>query len=35
LRVSLTGSTVSPGIFELMAALGKDKTLKRLRKIIG
>ncbi|HEX5036047.1 MAG TPA: glutamate--tRNA ligase [bacterium] len=33
LRVSLTGSTVSPGIFELMHALGKDKTLKRLKKI--
>lgn len=35
LRISLTGTTVSPGIFELMAALGKDKTLKRLRKIMG
>jgi glutamyl-tRNA synthetase len=34
LRVSLTGSTVSPGIFELMAALGREKTLKRLRKVI-
>lgn len=33
LRVSLTGSTVSPGIFELMAVLGKEKTLVRLRKI--
>jgi len=33
LRVSLTGSTVSPGIFELMSALGKEKTLGRLRKI--
>ncbi len=32
LRVSLTGSTVSPGIFELMAALGREKTLHRLKK---
>ncbi len=34
LRVSLTGSTVSPGIFELMAVLGKEKTLKRLRSVL-
>lgn len=34
LRVSLTGSTVSPGIFELMAALGREKTLARLRKTV-
>jgi glutamyl-tRNA synthetase len=33
LRVSLTGSTVSPGIFELMAVLGKEKTLTRLRAV--
>jgi glutamyl-tRNA synthetase len=34
IRVSLTGTTVSPGIFELMAVLGKDKTLKRLRSVL-
>jgi len=30
-RVALTGSTVSPGIYEIIAVLGKDRTLKRLR----
>lgn len=34
LRVALTGDTVSPGIFEVMAVLGKDKTLHRIRKIV-
>jgi glutamyl-tRNA synthetase len=29
-RVALTGRTVSPGIFEVMELLGKDKTLERL-----
>ena len=31
-RVALTGGTVSPGIFEVMDILGKDKVLKRLEK---
>jgi glutamyl-tRNA synthetase len=30
-RVALTGRTVSPGIFEVMALLGKERTLARLR----
>ena len=30
LRVSLTGRSVSPGIFELMAALGKEISLERI-----
>jgi glutamyl-tRNA synthetase len=30
LRAALTGSTVSPGIFEVMAALGQGETLARL-----
>jgi glutamyl-tRNA synthetase len=29
-RVPLTGSTVSPGIHEVIAVLGKERTLKRL-----
>jgi glutamyl-tRNA synthetase len=29
-RVALTGSTVSPGIHEVIAVLGKERTLKRL-----
>ena len=34
LRVALTGVTVSPGIFEVMYFLGKDKVLARLDKVI-
>ena len=30
LRVALTGKTVSPGIFEIIAVLGKEKTLSRI-----
>jgi glutamyl-tRNA synthetase len=30
LRVALTGTTVSPGIFESVAALGRDETLSRV-----
>ena len=30
LRAALTGSTVSPGIFEVMAALGRDQALARI-----
>ena len=30
LRVALTGLTVSPGIFELLVAMGPDLTTKRL-----
>ena len=30
LRVALTGTTVSPGIFESVAALGRDETLARI-----
>jgi glutamyl-tRNA synthetase len=29
-RVAITGTTVSPGIFESVAALGRDETLKRI-----
>ena len=31
-RVALTGSTVSPGIYEVIAVLGKDRTLSRLKR---
>ena len=30
MRVALTGKTVSPGIFEIMATLGRDRVLERL-----
>jgi len=32
LRVALTGTTVSPGIFEMILALGKEKTMTRIKK---
>lgn len=31
-RVALTGGTVSPGIFELITVLGKERVLKRLER---
>lgn len=31
LRVALTGRTVSPGIYEVMLLLGKDRSLQRIR----
>jgi glutamyl-tRNA synthetase len=31
LRATLTGSSVSPGIFEVMAVLGRDEALARIR----
>ena len=33
-RVALTGTTVSPGIYDVILLLGKEETLKRL-KIVG
>jgi len=35
IRVALTGSTVSPGIFESIAALGRDDSLMRIDKAIS
>lgn len=32
LRVSVSGRTATPGIFEVISTLGKEKTLKRLEK---
>ncbi|MCX5858804.1 MAG: glutamate--tRNA ligase, partial [Proteobacteria bacterium] len=29
-RVALTGKSISPGLFEIMGILGKDKTLQRI-----
>jgi glutamyl-tRNA synthetase len=31
MRVAISGTTVSPGIFESLAALGKDRSLQRIR----
>ena len=33
-RVALTGRTVSPGIYEVMEILGKERTLDRLKKAV-
>ncbi len=35
LRVSLTGGTVSPGIFEVVELLGKETTIRRLENAIN
>jgi glutamyl-tRNA synthetase len=35
LRVALTGTTVSPGIFESVTALGREETLARLDKALA
>lgn len=34
-RVALTGGTVSPGIFEVMEILGKEKVIERLKRTIS
>jgi glutamyl-tRNA synthetase len=33
-RVALTGSTVSPGIHDVIAVLGKERTIRRLRQAL-
>ncbi len=33
-RVALTGSTVSPGIYDVIAVLGKERTIQRLHKAL-
>jgi glutamyl-tRNA synthetase len=35
LRLALTGKTASPGLFEVMSALGKERTLNRLNKALN
>lgn len=35
LRLALTGKTASPGLFEVMAALGKERTLERLNRALN
>lgn len=34
-RVAITGGTASPGLFEVLEIVGKEKALKRLSKVIG
>ena len=33
-RVALTGRTASPGLFELMALLGRDETIARMKALL-
>ncbi len=33
-RIALTGKTVGPGIYEMLAVLGKEESLKRFRKLL-
>jgi glutamyl-tRNA synthetase len=35
LRVSVTGRTISPGLFETMRVLGKDRVMTRIQSAIG
>ncbi len=35
LRVAITGGTVSPGIFECVALLGRDETLRRIDNVLA
>jgi len=35
IRVAITGTTVSPGIFESVSALGRDQTLERIDAALG
>ena len=35
LRVALTGGTVSPGIFESVALLGREETLRRIDRVLS
>ena len=34
LRVAVTGTKVSPGIFETLSALGRDKSITRIKAAI-
>ncbi len=34
IRVAITGTSISPGIFESLAALGRERTLNRLETAI-
>ena len=34
LRVAITGTTVSPGIFESLAALGREESVERIERTL-
>lgn len=35
LRLALTGSTVSPGVFELVSVLGKERSVRRINALVA
>jgi glutamyl-tRNA synthetase len=35
IRVAITGTTVSPGIFDSLAALGRDESVRRIEEALG
>jgi glutamyl-tRNA synthetase len=35
LRVALTGRTASPGLFEVMQVLGRERSLSRIKRAAG
>jgi glutamyl-tRNA synthetase len=34
-RVALTGGTVSPGIYDVIEVMGKEKIIKRIEAAVG
>ncbi|HEX9920432.1 MAG TPA: hypothetical protein VGB21_02960 [Candidatus Methylomirabilis sp.] len=34
-RIALTGRTTSPGLFEVMEGIGKERVIKRLERALG
>jgi glutamyl-tRNA synthetase len=35
IRMAVTGSKISPGLFESLELLGRDETLRRLSRAVG
>jgi glutamyl-tRNA synthetase len=35
LRAAVTGTTVSPGLFEVLELIGKERTVARIKRTVG
>jgi glutamyl-tRNA synthetase len=35
IRAAVSGTNVTPGLFEVLELLGRDETLKRMRRALG
>jgi len=35
LRAAATGTTVSPGLFEVLELIGRERTLARVKRTVG